>query len=69
MVYFNSCPHNLVLYETPKRSCGQDILFKGYLCGVSGPLYDNVCGSITGHQYGPTTAFFMVPTVLLAAAL
>lgn len=55
-----NCPENLVLYETPKRSCGQGLHFEGCLSTSFsiGRSYNKVCGRITGYQYGPTTAFY-----------
>ena len=56
----HNCPENLVLYETPKRSCGQGLHFEGCLSTSFsvGRSYNKVCGRITGYQYGPTTAFY-----------
>lgn len=67
IAYFNmsdvayDCPGSLVLYETPKRSCGRGSDYKGCLStlfSVGGQSYSKVCGRITGYQVGPTTAFY-----------
>ncbi len=56
-----SCPGSLVLYETPKRSCGRGSSHRGCistLFSVNGQFYSKVCGRITGYQVGGTTPFF-----------
>ena len=56
-----NCPGSLVLYETPKRSCGRGSSYNGCLSTsfrVNSRSYSKVCGRIIGYQVGPTTAFY-----------
>ena len=52
-----SCPGNLTLITTPRRTCGGDKGCANAIFHTHGIHYSQVCGRLRGYQVGNTDAF------------